>query len=247
MKTKLILAIVLLAAAAFGQTALTQTTLSSAITSNQTVIQVASLTGIACSVTQLQPLYILDPGTRQGELVNCSKTSSTGGNFLTVQRGANFRAAHVTGAIVVISNANNFAQSFSLTDPYGACTAAKTVYTPLINTVNGYQWLCSTLTLSWVPGWNNPNPAVVTAAVASTAGPITPSGPLFHITGNSAITGFVHPVGLTSGGFCVIPDGTFTWTTGDGSIALGGTAVVNKTLCFTYDWSVSKWTPSYIA
>lgn len=245
MKTKLILAIALLAAAAFGQTALTQTTLSSAITANQNVVQVASLTGIACSVTQLQPLYILDPGTRQGELVNCSKTSSTGGNFLTLQRGANFRTAHVTGAIVVISNANNFAQSFSLTDPYGANCGPCKLYTPLINTSNGNQWLWSTLTLSWVPGFNNPNQPAVTADVASAAGVVVPSGPLFALTGNSAITGFTLPVGFATGGFCAFPTGTFTWTTAT-NIGLAGTAVVGRTVCFTWDWATSKWYPSYV-
>ena len=246
MKTKLILAIALLSGAAFGQTALTQTTTSAAITGNQTTIQVASLTGIACSKTALQPLYIIDPGVIRGELVQCSATSTSGGNFLTVQRGAAFRAGHVSGATVVISNAASYAQSFREYDPYGSCTAVNTLYTPWINTNNGRQWLCSTVTLSWVPGFNNPDPPGVTTLVASAAGLITPSGPLFHVNGTAAVTGFNIPVGYVGGGFCIIPDAVFTWTAAN-NIALAGTAVVNKQLCFTYDWKAAKFYPSYIA
>lgn len=243
MKNKLFLAIGLLAASfCSGQTALTSTTLSAAISVNQTVFAVASVTGIACSTTNLTPLYILDPGNVTGELVNCQAVSGT---TLTVQRGAAFRAAHVTGAIVVISNANNKAQSFVLSDPFGACTTANTLYAPRINTNNGRQWLCSTLTLAWVPGFNNPNPAQTTAVVASAAGAILPSGPLFHVSGTAAVTGFTLPVGFTSGGFCIVPDGNFTWTTA-GNIGLAGTAVTGRVLCFTYDWAAGKFYPSYV-
>jgi hypothetical protein len=85
-----------------------------------------------------------------------------------------------------------------------------------------------------------------TAAVASVAGQVTPSGPLFHITGALAITGFLLPVGFTGGSFTVIPDGTFTWTTAN-NIAIAGTAVVNKALTFWYDTNSSKFVPSYLS
>ncbi|HEY1533771.1 MAG TPA: hypothetical protein VGF76_07120, partial [Polyangiaceae bacterium] len=97
----------------------------------------------------------------------------------------------------------------------------------------------------WVPGWGNTDsPARVSAAVASAAGLITPSGPLFHITGTAAITGFNVPVGFQSGGFCAIPDGAFT-TTNATNIAIASTAVVNKLLCWTWDDTNSKFVPSY--
>ena len=35
--------------------------------------------------------------------------------------------------------------------------------------------------------------------------------------------------------------------TGDGSIAVGGTAVQYKALTFTYDWNAAKWYPNYVA
>ena len=98
----------------------------------------------------------------------------------------------------------------------------------------------------WVAGFNNPEPNKgPTAAVASAAGAILPSGPLFHVTGALAVTGFTIPVGFAGGSFVVIPDGAFTWTTA-GNIAVAGTAVVNRALTFTWDSSVSKFNPSYV-
>jgi hypothetical protein len=80
--------------------------------------------------------------------------------------------------------------------------------------------------------------------VASAAGLVTPSGPLFHITGTAAITGFNIPVGFTGGSFTVIPDGAFTTTTAN-NIAIASTAVVSKPLTFTFDAGTAKFYPSY--
>jgi hypothetical protein len=166
------------------------------------------------------------------------------GTTISVIRGAAGTAAvnHISGAIVIIGPR----QAFIAYDPDGACTAANTAYTPTINIKNGYQWLCSTVSgvLKWVPGFNNPNPPEPSAAVASAAGLITPSGPLFHITGTAAITGFNLPVGFQKGVICAIPDGIFT-TTNANNIALASTAVVSKTLCWTYDKGTAKFYPSY--
>lgn len=248
MKTNRILLIfAALAGLAFGQTALTQTTLSAAITTNQTVIQVASLTGISCSTTQLQPLYIIDPGVSRGELVNCQATSSTGGNFLTVQRGGAYRSGHASGSLVVISSSINYAQSFKQYDPYGTCTATQQLVTPWINTNNGNQWLCSTVTGTWVPSWQNQylgSAEGSTATVASAAGQITPSGPFFSISGTAAITGFLIPVGFTNGHFCVVPTGAFTTTTAN-NIAVASTAVAGVVDCWYWNASTSKWQPTY--
>ena len=156
---------------------------------------------------------------------------------------------------------------FSVNDPGGSggfdgvggesCTQANVVASPRVNIRTGAQWLCSSITTTWVPGFNNPlipMNAQPTTAVASAAGTVTPSGPLFHITGTNAITGFVIPIGCaantlaTLGGcsFTVIPDAIFTWTAA-GNIALAGTAVVNKALTFVWDATNKKWVPSYIA
>lgn len=85
----------------------------------------------------------------------------------------------------------------------------------------------------------------VGANVAS-AGTITPTGPVFHVTGAVAIATINVPTNtLPSPMITIIPDGAFTWTTA-GNIALAGTAVVSKALSFYYDSGTTKWYPSYV-
>ena len=118
---------------------------------------------------------------------------------------------------------------------------------------NGNEYLCSSVTSTVVSGFQNSTfyaPVGPTTAVASAAGLITPSGPLFHVTGTAAITGFNIPVGfnVTAGAnpaFCIIPDGAFT-TTNANNIAIASTGVVSKTLCYSYDPNAAKpFFPSY--
>lgn len=248
-------------------TALTQTTLASSINQNSTVITVASATGISAPVNNVrQTLYLVNPGQTKGEAMDVVAVSGTQITVVRTTTGL-FRqsfygsATASLAAIVIIgpvpssglySGGEVLGAGFQETDPTGNPNVTGTypgapVYTPWINTTNGNQWL-QDVNGNWQPGWNNPAQASgPTTAVASVAGTITPSGRLFHITGTNAITGFVRPVGFACGSFKVIPDAVFTWTTGDGSIALAGTAVVNKTLEFTYDTNAGTWTPSYIA
>jgi len=112
------------------------------------------------------------------------------------------------------------------------------------------QWQVNTVTQHFVDQSGNEYHAgyeamKVGAAVAS-ASAITPSGPLFHITGTAAIATFNIPAGMNSYGHClqVIPDGAFTTILG-GNIAVATTAVVNKTMRFCYDTGTSKYYPSY--
>lgn len=232
----------LLVAPAFSQTALTSTTTTAAVLVNQTVIPVTSATGITSNPRTL--IFVIDKNNRTGEMMSVTAVNGTN---LTVERGiAGSRGAHATGAYVIIGSALSEAQSFQRSDASGPCTAAQTMFTPWINVVNGQQFLCSTLTLTWVPGWNTTGlPAGPTADVASAAGVVLPGGPLFTMTGTSAITGFTLPVGFAGGGFCVVPSGAFTWTTAT-NIAVAGTAVVNRLLCFTYNVVTAKWVPSYV-
>lgn len=227
--------------AAFGQTALTSTTLSNAITANQTSFVVASATGMEVNGF----IYVIDKGaSNKGELMKIKTISST---TLTVDRiSTGTQKAHPTGSYVVISApGTQKGVSFPSGNPGGSCTAASTAVTPYINITTGEDWLCSTSSLAWVPGFNNPRPKGMTATVASAAGAITPSGPYFHVTGTAAVTGFTLPVGFTSGNFCIIPDGAFTWTTA-GNIAVAGTAVVNRTVCFHWDSVAGKFNPTYV-
>ena len=225
----------------------TQTTLSAAITASQTAFAVASATGLSAPTSGYnQKIYVLDPGATKGELMSVLSVSGT---TITVSRLDEFKGPHLSGAIVLIQNVDaTLPPYFVERDPVTVPESVPT-QTSILNVTNGNQWLYSTVTKSWVPGWNNVSaPPSVTASLASGTSAIAPSGPLFHITGsNTANIGITRPTGFTSGSFTIIPDTVFTWTVGDGSIALAGTAVVSKALTFTYDWNAALWYPSYVA
>lgn len=235
------------------QNTLVQTSLSAAITPTQNQFAVASVTGINApsfsSGLAGSNIYVVDPGQSKGEQMTVASISGT---TLTVSRTkANGARAHASGAMVLVATYANWFQSV---DPVGSCTAASTYVTPWLNVTTGSQWLCSTITGTWVPGWGNTmTPAQVTLLVASVGGTTAVSGPLLHINGTNAITAFLPTVGWQGQGFCVVPDAAFTTTTGGTTvastrvtaIAIASTAVANKTLCFTYDGTNSKFTASY--
>jgi hypothetical protein len=210
---------------------LTQTSLSSAIATG--AIQTFSIAS-ATNVTVGSMLYV----EQEAMLVLVIN-----GTAVTVARGQDTTKAvgHPTAAMVLAGNPD----WFSDLDPTGSCVTASTKTAPHVNVQTGKEWLCSTITLGWVAGFGNLNvPARVNTAVASAAGLITPSGPLFHVTGTAAITGFNIPVGFAYGSFTIIPDGIFTTTTAN-NIAIASTAVVNKALTFVWDDTQSKFIPSY--
>lgn len=230
-------------AAAFAQTnTIIQTSLSSAITATQQTFNIASITSITASLS-VETVILVD---KELMLVNTVAGSST--TSVNVARGYNGTAAvaHVNTSVVLAGRPDWFLTA----DPTGACTVANTYVTPYIAVLTGNQWLCSSITLSWVPGFGNTSrPPGVTTAVASAAGQVTPSGPLFHMTGALAITGFLYPIGMGVGqqaaGFCVIPDGAYT-TTATNNIAIASTAVVNRVQCWTWDFTNLKWVPNYV-
>jgi hypothetical protein len=130
-------------------------------------------------------------------------------------------------------------------------------FTPWINTRTAVEWICSTVTKTWAPGFNNPLVpvgAITTTSLALVAGTNTPTGPLFHTTTTNAVVTWTAPVGCnataataSSGcSFTIIPDAICTWTAA-GNIAIAGSCVVNKALTFTWDAQNQKWVPSYIA
>lgn len=133
-----------------------------------------------------------------------------------------------------------------------ACTVAGQFALPWVNVRNGAQWACSPTSLTYVPWFNNSNNPTMsvdfgTAAAATGAQAIL--GPLFRLSGTNAITSFTIPVGLNAtviggGQFCIVPTGAFT-ATATNNIAAASTAVVGKTLCYTWDASTAKFNPSY--
>lgn len=255
-----------LAGACFGQTALTQTTLSTAQTvgtGQSATVTLAACTGIAAPLLPGTPVSVILIGNEAEGVLTWNGTTCSG----VVLRGylGTRAAAHPSGDMVLAAvtyqttlaqGANPQSSGFYDKDPpfNGGCTPSATPTTPYVNVLTAAQWLCSSITNTWVPGFNNPLVpafALTTTAVASVAGATLPSGPLFHVTGTNAITSWTVPVGCNgtaTGGcsFTIIPDAVCTWTAA-GNIALAGSCVVNKALTFTWDAKNSKWIPSYIA
>lgn len=238
----------LLATAAFGQlNTILQTSLNGAITANQTVFTLTSATGVVAPSTFAgiagSALWIQDIGQSMGEVAN---VLSVNGNQVQVIRTSGRATSHNTGAMVLVATAPNW---FRAKNPQGSVPNCTGIPANIwLNTETGEQWLCSASTLSYVAGWGNTRiPAGPTAAVASAAGAIIPSGPLFHITGALAITGFTLPTGFLGGSFTAIADGAYTWTAA-GNIAVAGAATtVGATVTFTWDPVAKKWYPSRIA
>lgn len=255
---------------AMGQASLTQTTLAAAQgagpaalasglnTSLSLTVNLTSATGVNQAVNGQPVTYLYVDQELEG-VQTLVVGQTTIFNVLRGQWGTK-EQAHASGTMVLIQTVTpQFggqagSGGFQAMDPpmNGNCTAANVAVLPWVNVITSDQWLCSTITNTWVPGFNNryyPTQAKVTTAVASAAGLVTPSGPLFHITGALAITGFNVPVGFNAtaeggGQICVIPDGTFTTTTAN-NIALASIAVVNKLLCWAWDATNSKFVPTY--
>ncbi|MCU1338840.1 MAG: hypothetical protein JWO19_4421 [Bryobacterales bacterium] len=260
-----------LAGLSFGQTALTQTTLSAAVSgpalysgTSPTIsssVTLAACTGIAA------PLL---PGTPSSIIYvdrEAMGVFTVNGCTLGVIRGylGTQASPHVSGAMVLFGpnyavtvalGGNPVPNGFFTQDPPfgGTCTAANTPTTPWVNVLTGAQWICSSITGTWVPGWQNPWAATSTwgqtATVASAAGAVTPSGPYFNISGTAAITGFNIPIGFNTslgGCFTANPTGIWTWTAA-GNIATAGTTTA-ATTPVTFCWNVvsAKWIPSRLS
>lgn len=252
------------------QNSLIQTSLSAAVpatagtqfSSSQTFIQVASATGI--TGIQLNPTTTINQQNQWIAYVDREAMAIVGvnGTTLTVQRGVSGTAAapHATATMVLFGRASWFyandpgaASSSGAGISNVACTAANVLVTPYLNIRTGGQWICSTVTGTWVPGWNNPaaDLASATATVASATGTVTPSGLLFSMTGTGAISGFTAPLGFnmtaTGGGcFVAIPSsGVWTWTAA-GNIQTAGTVTTANSVPVTFCWNAltSKWIPS---
>lgn len=221
---------------------LVATTLSAAATATDTKITVASATGInAPSSTQAgSALYIVDEGQSQGELVRVTAVSST---TISIRRTGR-AVAHASGAMVLVATNANW---FYSTNPSGSCTRAETYVAPWLNTNTGQQWICSTESLTWTPGWGNLAASaqiVNSSATASVAGATAIAGPLLKISGTNAITSFTMGVGWNGNNFCVYPTGAFTGTATN-NIAKAFTAVADRILCFVWDTDGGTFSPSY--
>lgn len=235
---------------------ITQTNLAADASTVDNILNVVSATGISAPTGGFaQKLYIINPDSCHGELVD---VTAVNGTFVQVSRLDKFKQplrgpsgnGGVGATVLIAPSAQQSAlyngpltTGFQEFNPVGGSTAPQSsgALQPWLNVDSGEQWLYSSLLRVWVPGWNNPKGVKgLTAAVASVAGFLTPSGPLFHVTGALAVTGITAPIGFSGGSFTVIADGAFTWTAAN-NIGATGTGVVGKTVTFTYDSNVGKW------
>lgn len=264
-KTLAVLSLMLALAlpSAFGQATatsllLTATSLASAVkTTSTTTFTLTSSTGVVAGSTVI---YVDDGNGGNGEAVFVNSVGP--GGQVGVTRGYNGSQAnlHLSGSVVLFGPP----AAFTTTDPSGSCTA-NLAYTPTVNILGGTngqkggnQWICSTISASWVPGFfNTQRPAGAVTALAASAGANNPPGPLFHVTGSTpAITawGSSTTAGLGAGGgshtqpyganFCVIPDTAYT-TTATNNIGKATTAVVSQVQCWTWDATNKVYQPSY--
>lgn len=283
--TKIFTLLTILAVLAFAtpaqQNLLGQTTLAAAVNGEYlgpgptgnvpapTLIQVTSATGIVgiapnLGVTASQPTQATNLYIDREQI----RVIAVNGTQLTVVRGVNGTVAtpHVSGSMVLFGPA----RFFYVNDPGGvgspspggnisgvSCLVANVLVSPWVNIRTGAQWLCSTDTLTWVPGWNNGgagSAANVPSAgtEASAAGTNAVLGPVFAISGTNAIVTFTPPIGFDNtavggGCFTVIPKGIFTWTAAGNISVLGTTTAITQNVTFCWNPYTSKWVPSRVA
>lgn len=257
-----------------GQNSITQTTLAAAISgpagysgTSPTISQFVTLA--ACTTVQApvlpgSPVSILYVG-REALGVLAINTSTCVANVFRGYLGT-VAAPHPSGDMVLVSVPYNTNLAlggnpipngfFNVDPPIGATCSAGVPTNIWVNVLTGSQWICSTVTNTWSPSWNNPlagDFSVQTTTVAAATGTVTPSGPLFIISGSGAISGFTVPVGCnatTSGScsFTVISAAGSTWTwTNAGNIMTAGTGTAGHTFTFTWSASLSKFVPSSLS
>lgn len=264
----------LLPALSFAQqNLLVQTTLSAALAVPSSTgssaplpystVQIASATGIvsyalnSTSTLNVQSLWVLYVDREEMAVIQAA------GNILQVIRGYNSTVAtsHASGSMVLYGKALWFynydpgavlSQGGPGSSGGTTCTVAGQFAFPWLNVRNGAMWGCSPTTLSYVPWFGNPFSPLNSAdygIVASAAGAVAVQGPYFRVSGALAITSWTLPVGFENtsvgaGSFCIYPTGAFT-TTATNNIAAATTAVVGKTLCYTWNASTLKFSASY--
>lgn len=259
-----------LAGACFGQTALTQTTISAAINGpsyysgtsanfSQTVT-LAACTGIAAPILPGTPSSIIYVDREALGVLSWNTSTCSG----VVLRGylSTQAAPHVSGdmalfgpnyAVTLAQGGNPVPNGFFQQDPPagGSCTPSGTPTTPWVNVLTGAQWLCGTISKTWIPGFVNPLTSasdVPNTAVAS-ATTIVPTGPLFHLTGTTPVTTITTPVGCnaTAVGGCIftliVDTGTASQLGTGGNLEIGAaiTTLSGKAYSFVWDAVQSKW------
>lgn len=221
--------------------ALTQTTLTAAVVSGDTILPVASVTNLSNPARGFkQKIFVMDPNQYRGELMTVEEVLGTTG--VRVTRLDSNRGPHANGSLVLIANVDPTISSFYTSNPSGSPPSDPGYTTPYVNITTGEQWLYSSTTSSWVPGFGNAATKGVTAPHASTTAAMVVSGPLYHVTGAGAVTSITMPIGYNGGRISVISDGAWTWTAANNiGTASVGAQVAGTVAEFMYDYDTAKW------
>jgi hypothetical protein len=89
----------------------------------------------------------------------------------------------------------------------------------------------------------------VSAAVASAATIVAP-GPLFHVTGGTAVNIITPPANFVEGQVTIIFDSACTWTSSNvtnGISASGTSTTAGSAVTFVFDANTARWYPSRLA
>ncbi len=246
------LVFVLATVAAFGQTALSTTTLSANINRTQPSFVLASVSGLQACV---------NAGAAQGGIGSPASLSTcylfvdkeamavTGivGTRVTVRRGTGTAAvAHNSSAVVTL--APSLAIHQSPTDPSGQCQRTTLAYVPYINATTGHTFDCLGVTTAgqWFQTNGEESLTALAGSTVASATSITPTGKFFVVSGTTAVATIVVPAGATAGYQLFInPSGIFATTTAGNIGLITSATVVGRVLIMT--WDGSKWWPSYVS
>lgn len=249
-----LVAILSLVGSAFGQTAMTSTTLSTAITTTSSnAIVVASATGITAPTNPAANGSIGGPQTSALTVLMVDKeamrVTSINGTTIYVQRGfQSVATSHLSGATVWVGPASYYGAYV----PSGSCTPNLLQVLPRIvlagtspNAGTGDKYTCYSTAAGTSGQWarlGDPY-AYYGGSQASIAGAQPVTGSMFGVSGTAAITSFTLPTGFSAGMcFIIIPSAAFTQTATN-NIGLATTGVVGKALWECYD-GTKVW-PSY--
>jgi hypothetical protein len=165
--TRITLLLAVVTGLAFGQAALTSTSLSAALSATSSTLTVASATGMTgpSAVQAVTTVLFIDK--------EALAVRSISGTVISVQRGYGTSiSAHASGAQVYVGPE----QYFGAVDKSGSCTSTLELVLPVVNVTNGNIWNC--YSSKWVLVRDasgvmrsavNPNGTVAAAITGATA------------------------------------------------------------------------------
>jgi len=247
--------------------ALTSTTTVAIISGGQTCFTLTSVSGIsgfgpginnpvagtAAGTGNITDLYI------DRELLQVVSTNTAAKVVCALRgQGGSQASPHQLGATVWIGPPGAF---FNY-DPEGYCggpvggvnfgggPSNPPAFFPWINQRTSLQWLCSSVTGTWVPGFGNPGVSgslPASAASIVSAGTIAPTAPFITVTGTTAIVTITPPAGIQNGQtLTVLFTGVDTWTAAGNIAVLGTNTTAGTYVTFTWNATTSKWSPSRV-